>query len=426
MIMQLIIMIIFILLLIGLYVMQRRKVSFNRRVLLALVLGILLSFYVRYFPLAAGQPHILAGLFRFVGSAYLALLKMLVVPLVFTSIVYAMLKLGKASINTFKQVVTGTVVMLLVMTGISAMIGMGIAVLFKIGDGLHLAGPVVSPHHYTGLIDTLLGFLPSNPIAAMANGNTIALVIFAVFIGFAVLLLQQLDSSKGDYFYNFIESTFHVSKKLAVLVIELTPYGVLGLMAYTGWYNLVGLIDFVVAMYVAMLIVFTMHLLILLAMGYLPWQYLRLSYPALVVAFLTRSSFGTLPVTEEVLANRFKTQQAIATFTPSIGATMGMNACAGIFPAMLVVMAMQITHQPITLATVLIVAGVSAIASLGISGIPGTAFIAASVTLTTMGLPYAVVGLVQGVDPLVDMGRTAVNVNGVMTTALTVNKRVKK
>jgi len=424
--MQIIITIIFILLLVLFYVLQRKQVSFNKRVLLSLVLGLLLSFYVRYFPVPAGQINILSGLFRFVGSAYLALLKMLVVPLVFTSIVYAMLKLGKASINTFKRVVSGTVIMLLLMTGISAMIGMGIGVLFHIGDGLHIVGSRTPPHHYGGLVDTLLGFLPSNPVAAMANGNTIALVIFAVFIGFAVLLLQQLDSKKSEYFHDFIESAFHVSKKLAVLVIELTPYGVLGLMAYAGWYNLIGLVSFVIAMYVAMLIVFSMHLVILMMIGYLPWRYLRSAYPALIVAFLTRSSFGTLPVTEEILLSRFKIRQSIATFTPSIGATMGMNACAGIFPAMLVVMAMHITHQPITLTTVFIVAGINAIASLGISGIPGTAFIAASVTLTTLGLPYAVVGLAQGVDPLVDMGRTVVNVNGVMTTALTVDKLMKE
>ena len=421
-IIQTIIICVFIFLLMLLYIMQRRNVSFNKRVLFAFITGIALSFCVRFFTVPVAHPHISSSLFHFVGSAYISLLKMLVIPLVFTSIIYAIVKLGKTSINTFKTIVTGTVLMLLIMTSISSMIGMGVGILFDVGKGLQFGITHVHPHHYTGVIDTLLGFLPSNPISAMASGNTIALVVFSVFIGLSMLLLQQVKPDQSHHFYNFIESAFHVSKKLAVIVIGLTPYGVLGLMSYTGWYNLIGLIQFVAAMYLAMLLVLTMHFLILFSTGYLPWRYIRSAYPALIVAFLTRSSFGTLPVTEEVLANRFKVQQAIATFTPSMGATMGMNACAGIFPAMLVVMAMHITNQPITMTTIILVAGINAIASLGISGIPGTAFIAASVTLTTLGLPYAVVGLVQGVDPLIDMGRTATNVNGVNTTALTVNK----
>ncbi|EKD70582.1 MAG: hypothetical protein ACD_46C00485G0007, partial [uncultured bacterium] len=114
--------------------------------------------------------------------------------------------------------------------------------------------------------------------------------------------------------------------------------------------------------------------------------------------------------------------QVGATFVPSIGATIGMNACAGIFPAMLVVMTLTILHQPLTMNLVIMIMFINAVASLGISGIPGTAYIAATVTLTSLNLPYAIVALVQGVDPIIDMGRTAINVNGVMTTALVVDQ----
>lgn len=143
------------------------------------------------------------------------------------------------------------------------------------------------------------------------------------------------------------------------------------------------------------------------------------------MAFTTRSSFGTLPVTEETLREKFKTDQVIATFVPSIGATIGMNACAGVFPAMLVVMTLTILNQPITFELVCMVMLINAIASLGISGIPGTAYIAATITLMSLNLPYAVVALVQGIDPIIDMGRTATNVNGVMTTAVVMDRMNK-
>ena len=173
-----------------------------------------------------------------------------------------------------------------------------------------------------------------------------------------------------------------------------------------GWHSLLALADFIAAMYVAMILVLAMHLIILTLQGHhMPWQYLRRAYAPLLVAFMTRSSFATLPVTEETLNTRLNLRQVTSTFVPSMGATLGMNACAGVFPAMLMVM--TITHQPITLGAVLMVMFVNALASLGISGIPGTAFVAATVSLTTLGLPYAVVGLVQGVDPIINMGRTA-------------------
>jgi uncharacterized protein len=129
-----------------------------------------------------------------------------------------------------------------------------------------------------------------------------------------------------------------------------------------------------------------------------------------------------MPVTMDALGNRMKLSESVSNFVPGVGATIGMNACAGVYPAMLVVMTMTILGMPITWETVLFIAFINMIASLGVSGIPGTAFVAAGVTLSTMGLPYSIVALVQGVDPIIDMGRTAVNVNAVMTTAVIVDK----
>jgi L-cystine uptake protein TcyP (sodium:dicarboxylate symporter family) len=312
------------------------------------------------------------------------------------------------------------------MTALASLIGILVGMMFKVGQGLALPNVQETPKHlYTGLVHTLLGMLPSNPVAAMSEENTIAIVLFAVLLGMAARLLEVKDHDKMATFSQIIASFFAIVKKLATLILALTPYGVFALIALLifsqGLASFFGIFNFILAMYVAMILVFIMHFIFIALTGRNPWVYLKKAYTTLFVAFTTRSSFGTLPVTEETLRDKFKTTQVTATFVPSIGATIGMNACAGIFPAMLVVMALNIQHQPLTYSLILLVMGINAIASLGISGIPGTAYIAATITLTSLNLPYAVVALVQAVDPIVDMGRTATNVNGVMTTALLVN-----
>ena len=377
----------------------------------------------------AHDTHSIAqSILIFLGQGYFDFLRMLVIPLILTSIIHAILQLGKQHQERIMgKIAWKSVAMLLGMTAIASGIGMVVAVAFGVGKGMLLPNLGVTPEHpYTGLTNTLLGMIPSNPAAMLVNENTVAMVIFAILVGAAGLYLGKTNPEKLPPFQQWIESIFWVMKRLASIVIKLTPYGVFGLMAEVmiqqGLASLKGLAIFVIAMYVAMLAVLVLHSLILWSCGVNPWRYFKLAYTPLLVAFTTRSSFGTLPVTEETLNRKLHLRQVTSSFVPSIACTMGMNACAGIFPAVLVVMAMTILHQPITVGIVLLVMLVNAMASLGISGIPGTAFVAATVSLTTLGLPYAVVGLVQGIDPIIDMGRTAVNVNGAMVSAIVADR----
>lgn len=418
-----------ILLIVSFWILHQLKVKKKQlgiRILLSLCLGIVYGFLLKFSPenwLFNGITNTLT----LIGDSYLGLLKMLVIPLILTSIIHAILNLGKGDGNAIKKLSLLTCVMLLGMTALASLIGMGVGMLFSVGDGLSLPELIETPNHpYTGLIATLLGMIPSNPVEVMTKQNTIAIVIFAVLLGISARMLDTQDHDKMETFRQFIASLFAIVKKLTQLILGLTPYGILALMSLLlldhGGAILSGILNFIAAMYVAMILVILMHCIILMLFGYNPLHYFKQAYLPLFVAFTTRSSFGTLPVTEETLRDKFKTPQVISTFVPSIGATIGMNACAGIFPAMLVVMTLTIMHEPITLSVILMVMFINAIASLGISGIPGTAYIAATVTLTSLNLPYAIIALVQGIDPIVDMGRTATNVNGVMTTALVVNR----
>jgi hypothetical protein len=408
--------------------LKRKQFQLGSRILFGLALGIGYGFWLKLAP-AGDSLVVIQGTLTFIGEGYLALLKMLVIPLILTAIIHAILNLGSGNVRSMRKMSLLTCTMLLGMTAVASLIGIAIGAWFHVGQGMSLPDHLLAPKHtYTGVVDTLLAMLPSNHIAVMSQQNTIAIVLFAILLGIAARMLDVADHDKMETFRQLIASLFAIVKKLASLVLGLTPYGVVALMASLvleqGSTLLLGMLNFIVAMYVAMMVVLVMHSLILMINGHNPWQYFKKAYTPLFVAFTTRSSFGTLPVTEKTLSEKFQTQEMTATFVPSIGSTIGMNACAGVFPAMLVVMTLAILHQPLTLSLIVMVMCINMIASLGISGIPGTAYIAATVTLTSLNLPYAVVALVQGVDPIVDMGRTATNVNGVMTTALVVDRVV--
>ncbi len=408
--------------------LAKKGMGFNKQVLFALILGVSFGGLLHWLQ-STCDPTLrmpLEGWLQLVGDGYLSLLKMLVIPLILTSIIQSILRLGDKRNQLLGKLAFRSVGMLLLMTAVASAIGIGVANIFKIGAGLTLDYTVEPAHPYTGLAQTLLAMIPSNPVALMHEGNTIAIAIFAVLIGISAQWLRQTDNSMVEPFARFMESFFLVIKKLTQLVIMLTPYAILALMTqlslHQGVQTLMAIFDFVLAIYIAMALVILMHLMFISISGMNPILFLRKVYPAILVAFFTRSSFGTLPISEEVLRNKLQVRQITASFVPSIGATVGMNACAGVFPAMLVMMAMTILHLPVTIGTVISIMLINMIASLGISGIPGTASIAASVSLTTLGLPYAVIGLVQGVDSIVDMGRTATNVHGVLTTAYVVDK----
>ncbi|MFT6836118.1 MAG: L-cystine uptake protein TcyP (sodium:dicarboxylate symporter family) [Francisellaceae bacterium] len=422
---------IFILILFGFVYAQVKGVAFNKRALSSLILGVIFGIAIKNLSWGNTLPE--SGFMQvvdFSGSVYIDLLKMLIIPLVFTAIINAIVNLRNHNSSSVTMIAMKIIILLLVTTGISAIIGSLVARGFNLGAGLQLPGTdMLAEHTNQGISSTLLAMIPTNPVEAMSSNNVIALVIFAAFIGVAALKLHNENQKLSEPFIGFIHSTFSVVKKLANMIISLTPYGVFALMTQMtvsqGLDTIYQMVYFVGAMYLAMMIVIGMHICLLLVTGVNPIIYFKNVYKALLVAFTTRSSFGTMPVTMDVLSNNMKLNSSVSNFAPGVGATLGMNACAGIYPAMLVVMTMTILHMPITWETIVVIALINMLASLGVSGIPGTAFVAAGVTLSTLGLPYGIVALVQGIDPLIDMGRTATNVNAVMTVATVTDRTTK-
>ncbi len=407
--------------------------TMGKRLFIAVILGFMLGFVLRYSLDHNGNAFMTINtILSLLSGAYMAFLQMLVVPLILLSIIHSMLHFRNAAESrALWRVSLRAIFFLLIMTSIASGLAMLLAMYWHVGEGLSWQNISYQPKHtYENFVDNMLGLLPSNPWQAMSDQNTIAIAIFAIIVGVSALLLHKTEADVVEQFHRVIASFFAIVKMMTRLIIKLTPYGVFALMALlvleNGSATISALLKYFIVIFVVMFSMIILHTVInWFINGYSPLRYFKLAYTALLVAFTTRSSFGTLPVTEEILARNFKVDQLTASFVPSIGATLGMNACAGIFPGMVIAMTMMTLGQPITAVVIGKVMLVTTIASLGVSGIPGTAFVAASAALNLLGLPYFMLGVVQSVDPIVDMGRTATNVNSAITAALFANQARK-
>lgn len=376
-----------------------------------------------------------------VGTGYVRLLQMVIAPLVLISILAAVTKLNNA--RALGAISAGVLGILLLTTAISASIGIGMTRLFGLrADGLvqgarelergtYLEGRLPEAASLTNIPALLQSFVPVNIFADLAGTRStsiIGVVIFAALLGLAVLSLRKDKPEVGDRLVRGIDTFQQLILRLVRIVIRLTPYGVLALMARvvatSDVMDVVNLGTFVVASYIGMGIILIMHSTILTLAGLSPARFYQKIWPTLTFAFTSRSSAATIPLSVETQVSRLGVSPAIANFAASFGATIGQNACAGLYPAMLAVMiAPSAGIDPTSFSFMASVVAVATLGSFGIAGVGGGATFAALIVLSTLNLPVALAGLLISVEPLIDMGRTAVNVSGSMTAG-TVTSRL--
>ncbi|MCW2255081.1 L-cystine uptake protein TcyP (sodium:dicarboxylate symporter family) [Providencia alcalifaciens] len=408
--------------------------SLSKKVLLGLVFGVAYG-VVLHLVYGSGHQTVKDSIlwFNIVGNGYVQLLQMVIMPLVFASILSAVARLHKASsLGKISFLTIGT---LLVTTAIAALIGILIANLFGLtAEGL-VQGQVETArldaiqNTYVGKVSDLtvpqliLSFIPKNPFADLTGANPtsiISVVIFAAFLGVAALQLFKDDKERGEKALAAIDVLQAWAMKLVRLVMRLTPYGVMALMikvvASSNLSDIINLGTFVIASYVAIALMFVVHGLFILFTGLSPIKFFKKAGPVLTFAFTSRSSAASIPLNIETQTRRFGIPESIAGFSASFGATIGQNGCAGIYPAMLAVMVaptMGINpFDPLWIATLV---GIVTVSSAGVAGVGGGATFAALIVLPAMGLPVTLVALLISVEPLIDMGRTALNVSGSMT-----------
>jgi L-cystine uptake protein TcyP (sodium:dicarboxylate symporter family) len=408
------------------------KLSIN--VLLAVGLGVLLGATAQA-VYGLGSPIIRDTMnwVGLVGGGYVRLLQMVIAPLVLISILAAVTKLNSA--RSLGAISGGVLGILLVTTAISASIGIGMTRLFGLrADGLvqgarelergsYLEGRLPEAASLTNIPSLLQSFVPVNIFADLAGTRStsiIGVVIFGALLGLAVLSLRKDKPEVGDRILHGIDTFQQLILRLVRIVIRLTPYGVLALMvrvvATSDVKDVINLGTFVVASYIGMAIILLVHSTILTLSGLSPVRFYQKIWPTLTFAFTSRSSAATIPLSVETQVSRLGVSPAIANFAASFGATIGQNACAGLYPAMLAVMiAPSAGVDPASISFMASVVMVATLGSFGIAGVGGGATFAALVVLSTLNLPVALAGLLISVEPLIDMGRTAVNVSGSMT-----------
>ncbi|MFD2699523.1 L-cystine transporter [Paenibacillus shunpengii] len=429
------------LVLIGLlYWMQKKHISFTKRVFTGLGLGLVFGILLQLiYGAGSGTIEKSVDWFSIVGSGYVSLLQMIVIPLIVVSIISAIMNLkGNQNIGKMSFSIIGT---LLITTAIAASIGIGVTLAFDL-EGINVESGEAETARTQRLEEQLvdvedmtipqqvLEFIPSNPFEDMTGArstSTIAVVIFSAFVGIAVLGLDRKKPEQADTFRKMINALYAVVMRIVTLVLRLTPYGILALItkvtATTNAQEILKLGEFVIASYVALLLMFVVHLILVTAFGFNPVAYLRKVMTTLVFAFTSRSSAATIPLNVETQTKKLGVSAGIANLSASFGATIGQNGCAGIYPAMVAVMiAPTVGIDPLSWDFIITLILVVMISSFGVAGVGGGATFASLIVLSTMNLPVALVGLLISVEPLIDMGRTALNVNGSMTSGLITSK----
>ncbi|MBA4535584.1 L-cystine transporter [Bacillus aquiflavi] len=420
---------------IGLIYMQKKHISFSKRVFTALGIGIIFGFGLQFIYGPTSEViEKSADWFQLVGGGYIKFLQMIVMPLVFISILTAFTKLTLK--NNIGKISTLILAILVGTTAIAAGIGILTSVVFnleaiEIEQGDAETARAEELEESFGLIEDktmpqqILDLLPSNPFLDFTGArptSTISVVIFAAFLGIAYLGVRRKHREEADLFAKMIGAIYAIIMRVVTLILRLTPYGVLAIMTKTVATSNIDAIlklgKFVLASYVALVIMFIIHLLLLFLAGLHPITYIKKAFPVLTFAFTSRTSAGALPL-------NIKTQKSlgvpdgIANFAGSFGLSIGQNGCAGIYPAMLAVMiAPTVGIDPLTPSFIITLIGIVAISSFGVAGVGGGATFAALLVLSALNLPIGLAGLLISIEPLIDMGRTALNVSGSMTAGI--------
>jgi len=418
-----------------LFQLSKRGFGFSKLVLIGLVLGTLFGTYLQ---VIFGPGHEVSQetieWTNVVANSFVNLLRMIIIPLILVTMIAAVLKVDE--IKSLGKIGGSVVAILVFTTMISAVVGIVMASAtgldateFNLGEREAARAELLESRQDSvadlSIPQLLTSMVSTNIFRDLSQDRSIsiiAVVIFGLLFGISALLVGQEDRAHGERIRGFIETTQAVVMRLVKIVMSLTPYGVLALMTRVMSTSdvdaIVTLISFVIASYIAIAIMFAIHAFMIGLLGANIKSYFQKIWPVLTFAFVTRSSAATIPLTIRAQIEELKVPAPIANISASFGATIGQNGCAGIYPAMLAVMVAPSVGVEVDLGFIAYLVLVIAIASFGIAGVGGGATNAALVVLPLMGLPVTVAALLITIEPLIDMARTALNVNGAITTGM--------
>lgn len=415
--------------------LPRWATAFGPQIIIALILGLGLGLLAKYTGHSKDTPNGLGITLATIGSSYVSLLKAAVIPLVFFAVVASIANLSK--VTNAARLAWQTILWFAITSLISVIIGMVLGTVLRPGAGTGQD----TPPEYDGRTGDwwafLIGIIPSNFLGLGASSqvsdtgavstslsfNVLQVLVIAITVGIAALKV----GTAARPFLEFSTATLAVIQKILWWIIRLAPLGTIGLIgnavATYGWDTIGALGKFSLAIYIGLaLVLFGLYPVLIRAHGLSIKQYFSGVWPAVQLAFVSRSSIGTLPLTQRVTERNLGVPSGYASFAVPLGATTKMDGCAAIYPAISAIFVAQFFNVDLGITDYLLIALVSVLGSAATAGTTG-AVVMLTLTLSTVGLPLAGVGLILAVDPILDMGRTAVNVAGQALVPTIVAKR---
>lgn len=393
-----------------------KKMSITTKILIAMGIGLVLGNLLNSFAsdIDFVQTYIVSGVFHVVGTMFINALKMLVVPLVTFSLICGVCgigdvgMLGRVSFKAF----------LLYMLTTALAISLALAVAIIIGPGKGGETPIIESTSFTAkqappLTEVFINIVPSNPIHAFANGEMLQIIFFVILFAIAMLM----SGNTGKKLISGAENLNEVMMKVVTLVMDFAPIGVFCLMAKTfseqGLELIMPMIGYfsVVAACLLLHMLGTLNLLLTIMTRLNPIIFLKKIRPAQIFGFSTASSNATIPITLQAVEKRMGVHNSIASFTVPFGATINMDGTA-IMQGVATVFIANVYGIELVMSQYLTIIGMSVLASIGTAGVPGVGLIMLAMVFNQVGLPVEGIGLILGVDRLLDMIRTAVNVSG--------------
>lgn len=403
-------------LLIGILVfLNKKKVDFGLRTIIALVFGVILGIVFE------GHTNYVAT----IGSIYANAISAFVVPLLFFSVISSVSSLE--NINKLKTIGVKSVGLLVSTTFIASTITIIISLALGVGKGANLTLPGdYEAKEVPEVTQVITDLFPKNFFAQASNNIIVPIIVFSLLIGVALVALSEKDAKEVKPFKDFVDSASKIINTVISYIIDFTPYAVLALVANAVSNNGPGkllplLFILVVAYLLCFLQTFGVNGILIGAAKLNPFKFFKHIWPAQVIAFTTQSSIGTIPATDKCLKNA-GVSESISSFVVPLGANVGMPGCAGIWPSLLAVFAIQGLGIDYSIGQYILLILITTLVSIGTVGVPGTATITATAVFAAAGLPIEIIILLAPISSIVDMARTATNISAAAASALIIAK----
>lgn len=397
---------------------KKKKLGDTGKILLGLLFGAVFGIILNYLVPDSSIKNdvVINGVLYVIGNGFLKLMKMLVVPLVFTSLICGAAAIGDT--KTLGKVGVKTIALYICTTALAVSVAIGVANLIRPGIGLKMsqiqaADAVTTTTTQTSMTETLLDIIPDNPFGSLANGTMLQIIVFALIVGILIAKMGE----RAELLFNFASQCNDLMMEMTMLVMKAAPIGVFCLIAKTfsglGLDAIIPLLKYVISVIAALALqCFGVYMLMLFGFTRLnPFRFFKKFLPVFGFAFSTATSNATIPLSIETLEDKMGVSRRISSFTIPLGATINMDGTS-IMQGVAVVFASQAYGVHLGLNGYLTVIATATLASIGTAGIPSVGLITLSMVFQSVGLPIEAIALIMGIDRILDMIRTAVNVTG--------------